>query len=104
MILPQFVEGGTEIITVAFTDEDGVAVTPNTLAYTLIRDGKIVNSRENVTLTPSSTVYIVLYGNDLLAGTTKIIVEGTYDSSSGSNLPIKKWDCFEVLAMPTISA
>ena len=104
MISQQFVEGSTGVITVAFTDTDGVAVTPNSLAYTLIRDGEIVNSREDITLTPSSTVNIVLYGNDLLAGTTKIIIEGTYDSSIGSNLPIKKWDCFEVIAIPTIAS
>ena len=104
MISQQFVEGSTGVITVAFTDTDGVAVTPNTLTYTLIRDGGIVNSREDVTLTPSSTVNIVLYGNDLLAGTTKIIIEGAYDSSIGSNLPIKKWDCFEVIAIPTIAS
>ena len=104
MISQQFIEGSTGVITVAFTDEDGAAVTPNTLVYTLVRDGKIVYSREAFTLTPSSTVNIVLYGNDLLAGTTKIIIEGAYDSSLGSNLPIKKWDCFEVIAIPTIAA
>ena len=31
-------------------------------------------------------------------------VEGRYDFSLGSNLPIKKWDCFEVIAIPTIAA
>lgn len=104
MLSLQLVAGGTGVITASFTDEDDVAVIPNTLTYSLVKYGSIVNSREDVPITPATSVNIVLSCLDLVAGTTKIIIEGTYDSSLGSNLPIKKWDCFEVLAIPILTS
>lgn len=100
MLSLQLVAGGTGVITASFTDEDDVAVIPNTLTYSLVKDGSIVNSREDVPITPATSVNIVLSGLDLVAGTTKIIIEGTYDSSYGNDLPIKQWECFEVINLP----
>lgn len=100
MLSLQLIEGGTGVITASFTDEDGTAVIPTTLTYTLLQDGNVVNSKEDVSVTPASTVNIVLSGADLINGTTKIIIKGTYNSTYGNNLPLKQWESFEVIDLP----
>jgi len=88
-------EEGTYIITAAFTDEGDSAVTPNVITWTLTdRDGDVINSREDVSVdTPASSIDIVLSGDDLAIGTNGIsrvlLVEATYDSDAGSDLPLK---------------
>lgn len=91
------VEGSTYAVTASFRDETGAAVAPdNGLAWTLTDvNGTVVNGREGVTITPASTVTIVLSGDDLAvpasAGevTRLLAVEGTYESDLGSGLPIR---------------
>lgn len=90
------VEKSTYIVTAAFTDDDGVAVVPNTpLTWTLTdRDGAVINNRDAVAITPAASVEIVLSGGDLAVPDTAdlvryVTIEGTYDSDAGSNLPIK---------------
>lgn len=90
------VEKSTYIVTAAFTDDDGVAVVPNTpLTWTLTdRDGAVINNRDAVAITPAASVEIVLSGDDLAVPDTAdlvryVTIEGTYDSDAGSNLPIK---------------
>lgn len=97
MLSLQLVAGSTGVITASFTDEDGTAVAPNTVTYSLVKDGSIVNNKEDISITPATSVNIVLSGLDLVAGTTKIIINGTYDSTYGNNLPLKMWECFEVI-------
>ncbi len=60
------VEKSTYIVTAAFTDEDGDAVTPNAgLVWTLTdMNGVVINSREDVSISPDTSVDIVLSGND----------------------------------------
>jgi hypothetical protein len=92
-------EGGTFAIDVSFTDELGADVIPKAgLNWSLVKeDGvTIVNNREEVVITsPAATVTIVLSGVDLALDSGKLVswrylvVEGTYDSSLGSNLPLK---------------
>ena len=88
------VDKSTYIVTAAFTDEDGDPVTPNTVAWTLKDiDGNTVNSREDVSETPDTSVEIVLSGADLAPGTSDSIdlflaVSATYDSPLGSDLPL----------------
>ena len=90
-------EESTYIITAAFTDEDGVAVTPNTLTWTLTdADGIVINDREEEVIAPAASVDIVLQGADLalqsgesLQALRILTVEGTYDSDAGTDLPIK---------------
>lgn len=88
-------EKGTFKITAAFADETDASMTPNTgLNWTLTDDaGNVINSRSAVTITPASSVDIILSGNDLAIGnngTKRILtIQGTYDSSAGSNLPLK---------------
>lgn len=90
------IEKSTYILTVSFTDEDGNAVTPNDgTTWTLTDDnGEVINSRRDVAIVEASSVEIVLSGNDLQALDSadpwrKLIVEGTYDSNAGNNLPFK---------------
>jgi hypothetical protein len=94
-------DGSTYVVTAAFTDEDGVAVSPDSLVWTLKnRDGDIINSREDVTVdTPSSSENIVLSGDDILYsdGAERILIlEATYTSSSGEGLPLKDSVQFEI--------
>ncbi len=85
---------GTYVITCSFTDADGTASTPTSLMWSLTNDtGIIINSRNDVNISPSSTVNIVLTDSDIDTndGTGRIFtIEGTYNSSTyGNNLPVK---------------
>jgi len=92
-------EQGTFVITVAFLDEDGAAEDVKTATWTLTdKDGTVINSRTNVTITdPTSSEDIVLSGDDLAFQTGEsntairiLTVEATYDSDAGSDLPLKE--------------
>jgi hypothetical protein len=86
-------DGGTYVITASFTDEAGDAVTPNTLTWSLYdRRGAVINSRLDETLVAAASVTIVLSGDDLLhsdGAERYLIIEGDYDSSNGSGLPLR---------------
>ena len=88
------VEGSTYVVTFTFSDEDGNDVTPKTLLWTLTDVmGEVINSRLDVSETPTSNVVkIVLSGNDLVLSNDTddriyLQVNGTYDSANGSDLP-----------------
>ena len=94
---PVAVEKSTIVITVSFTDEDGNAVSPATMAWSLVdKDSTVINSRDQVSISnPSSTEDIVLSGDDLAVTESKsrvarwLVLEGTYNSDAGSGLPLK---------------
>lgn len=100
------VEGSLFIIKVSFFDaaEDGtfIPVTPNTVQWSLYSLRRnIVNSREDVVVSPSPSFFIVLSGDDLsidLYGTIRYaLIEAEYDSDTfGSNLPFKEEVRFNV--------
>lgn len=54
-------------LTVGFRDEDGTAVIPDTIAWTLSKeDGTVVNSRADVSVgAPAAAIEIFLQGDDL---------------------------------------
>jgi hypothetical protein len=86
-------DGGTYIITCAFTDEDGVAVAPDTMVWSLTdADGVIINNRDDKEVaSPTASQDVVLSGNDLLFtdGRMRIFtVEATYTSGAGVGLPL----------------
>jgi hypothetical protein len=86
-------EKSSYFVTVSFTDEEGQAVTPDTLIWTLTdSNGNVVNDREDVEITPDTSVTIVLSGDDLphapYPGSLYLLVEATYTSSLGSDLPL----------------
>src|SRR6056297_2410833 len=93
-------ELGTYVITASFTDEDGAAVVPNIVVWTLTNgDQKVVNSRASVSATPASSITIVLSGDDLSLDDGEerwIRVNATYDSSNGTDLPLRETEQFLV--------
>ncbi len=91
------IEQSTYEVEFTFVDEDGNAVAPDTMTWTL-HDGdlKPVNDREAVAIvTPGQTEVILLQGDDLeLKGnapvTRYILLEGTYTSiTHGGGLPFR---------------
>jgi len=102
---------GTFVITVAFFDDDGSAVTPNDPTTWSLKDtaGNIINSREDVAITEDTTVDIVLQGADLAAtgvnddGIRILSVDGTYDSDAGSDLPLDNSSQFVVDTLLPVS-
>ena len=87
-------EGSTYIVTVTYKDEDGSAVTPNSVIWTLTNGrGQVVNSRSAVSIaSPGTSNTIVLQGDDLNIDDgeeREISISALYDSSNGSGLPLK---------------
>jgi hypothetical protein len=96
-------EKSTYVVTLAFTNAAGTAVTPDSATWTLsTMGGTVINSRANVAISPlASTVTVVLSGLDLAmqtgeAGTARRLftVQATYTSTEGAALPLK--DEFEL--------
>lgn len=86
-------EQSTYVVSVAFTDENGDNVTPNSgLTWTLLnRAGGTVNSRGTVSIAAAGTVTIALYGDDLDTADgyeRYLLVRGTYSSTLGTALPL----------------
>jgi predicted NAD/FAD-dependent oxidoreductase len=76
----------TIVVTIDFTDEEGVAVVPNEITWTLSDgEGNIINNREEVEVaSPASSIAILLTGDDTPAGTDSkriIKVRATYESA-----------------------
>ncbi len=103
------VEKSTFIITASFTDENGDAVIPNSIKWTLSdSSGDIMNSREDIEiLTPAATVTIVLSGLDLAIIDTDLnrflAIEAEYDSALGSDLPLNEELQFKIRPLVNIS-
>lgn len=100
------VEGSTFAITVVFKDEDGSAVTPSAITWSLYNTaGAVINSRLNVAVAaPASSITIVLSGNDLALSSEsvdserrRLIVAATYNSDLGSSLPMTESFEFKVM-------
>jgi len=86
-------EGSTKTIEIAFRDEIGTAMAPDTIAWSLYdQTDAIVHSRQNVPATPGKTVRIVLSGADHDSATDrerrKLVVKATYTSTDGAALPL----------------
>lgn len=100
------IEQGTYVVTAVLTDENGDAVTPTALTWSLYNEkGVVVNGREDVAITPASTVNIVLSGDDLaISGNTDerrvFLLTGAYNSSLGSGLPLRDLVEFTVTHTP----
>ena len=90
-------ERGTYAVTTTFKDEAGVLVTPNApLTWTLTDMlATVINSRSAIGISPASSVTVVLTDLDLAIADTYLGLErvltfqGTYNSSLGSNRPLK---------------
>jgi Cu/Ag efflux protein CusF len=88
-------EESTYIITCDFEDEDGNAIPPKTMTWTLSdADGNIINEKEDVEVTdPQASQDVTLKGDDLQAVDNDdflrvFTVKATYDSEDyGNDLP-----------------
>lgn len=93
-------EDATVFFVCSFTDEDGNAETPGTAVWSLTdENGTVINSRDQVSISSlDTTVTVTASGNDLqiLSGETAdyvnrlFLLEWTYDSDHGNNLPGKE--------------
>lgn len=97
----QAVEESTFVVTAAFTDAAGTAVTPKSATWSLFdKDGNAVNSRADVTISPlASSVDIVLSGDDLQIAdgkTRKLTIKAVYDSDEGTDLPLNDELTFQI--------
>ena len=103
---PSAIEDSTYALVLSFTDEEGDPVTPDTATWTL-RDteGNVVNSRQDVVISSlASSVTVLLSGDDLMytpSAELILIVEATYDSSLGNDLPLKDQVRFPVANLTT---
>lgn len=101
------VDRSTFVVSASFLDEAGTATVPTTLTWTLTTDENVViNSRSAVSITPASSVNIVLSGNDLryADGARRVLtIEGTYTSSLGSGLPIRDQVTFQIDDLLTVT-
>ena len=85
--------GGSCVVVATYTDEDGSAVTPSSVTWTLHDEaGKVVNSRSGVSETPGTSNNILLSGADVTCTTgqnerRRLTVSIVYDSSYGSDIP-----------------
>jgi len=96
-----FNEDGTGVVNTQFYDEQGNAMTPNTITWALTEvDGTVINGREQVSESAAQEVDILLTGDDLQPGTLFVTIWGEYDSDLGTDLPYKDWCSFKVLDAP----
>jgi hypothetical protein len=100
------VEKSTFVVTAAFADEDGAAVTPSSITWRLESDsGATINSRSAVVVTsPAASINIVLSGDDLSlinqendSEIRRLIIIAFYTSSLGAGLPLSDSYEFRVL-------
>lgn len=106
------VEQSTFAVVAAFTDEDGDAVVPSAITWTLCDDsGVIINSRQDVAVgVPASSIAIVLSGDDLQVLDESndfeiryLEISAVYDSDIGSDLPLKDRAEFKVINLQSIT-
>ena len=92
-------EESTFAIRLLLVDENKAPVTPDSGAWTLTdADGTVINSRDAEAISPLSTnMRVAMSGDDLALQTGEtmpvprcFLFEGTYTSSLGSGLPLKK--------------
>ena len=90
-------EKSTPTVRVSFTDENGNAVIPSAITWSLSdQNGNIINSREDVSFSsPASTINLTLTASDTTLQSTETVYanyprfisfRAVYDSDLGSNL------------------
>ena len=101
-------EKSTLVINAAFDDEEDTPVAPNEISWKLTDEFGSQITGALGTITPSTSVDIVLSGDDLIITNTEkltrlLYVETTYDSNLGSNLPLKDYVRFDIIPIRAIS-
>jgi hypothetical protein len=90
-------EKSTYIVTAEFFDENGVAMIPSSIKWTLTdMNGNVINSRHEIVIAPpTQSITIVLFGADLALGDNDLgeralLIEATYTSTLGAGLPLNE--------------
>jgi hypothetical protein len=105
IVTPTADNGSAYIVLASFTEtlSDGsvVDVTPESVVWSLTDvNGNIINGRDDVSLTPATTVAAVCYGDDILLDDgeeRRITFDCVYNSVEfGSNLPLSKQASFQI--------
>lgn len=105
------IENSTFAIGAAFTDDAGDDVIPSAITWTLCdAAANIINSLKDETVdTPAASITIVLSGADLQILDEKnaseiryLEISAVYDSSLGSDLPLKDRAEFKVINLKSI--
>ncbi len=103
MTIANVYEGSSHPIIMTFVDSvTREPITLTSVTWTLKNgpDGAIVNGRENVEVTPSSTIEIVLEPEDTQFEDGKnrvLFIDGVYDSSDfGTGMTLTYWEKFTV--------
>jgi hypothetical protein len=93
-------DGATKFVTVSFKDENGDAVVPNSVKWSLSDpEGSTINGRDEVSETPAEEVTVVLSGDDLMyadGGDRVLTIKAEYDSTLGNGLPIREEARFNI--------
>jgi hypothetical protein len=106
------VEESTYVITLAFANKAGAAVTPDSATWTLTDGaGTVINSRSAVAIAPlADSVDVVLSGLDLAmqAGETGyaarlLTVQAVYSSTEGASLPLNEEYQFQVRGLVVVT-
>lgn len=106
-------EESTLKLSLTFTDEAGLPVTPSTIKWTLTNsDGQVINNRTNVEIAPAGSVEdLMLFGDDLLILDTEkrktlvkrfFTVNVTYQDG-GSTYPLHEVTTFKIRNSLTIT-
>ena len=103
------VEKSTIVITASFHDEAGSPMIPSSISWKLTdRGGNVINSRNDVVVSPAASIDIVLSGDDLSLERDKktdriLTVYGTYNSTYGIGLPFADSAIFPIEALVSMS-
>lgn len=108
-ITTRAVDQSTYVVNCAFKDENGAAVTPDSITWKLTDDaGNVINGRSAVAVAaPAASIDIVLSAGDLdySDGAARVLtVLAVYDSTLGSNLPLKDSVRFMVSDLVAVAA
>jgi hypothetical protein len=105
------IEEGTYVLNIAFKDEDGAAISPNSATWTLTDlNGNVINNKLEQIIAPIAAVKdVVLTGDDLALSTSyygnerMFLVEYIYDSTLGNDLPAKTQAIFDIENLVKVS-
>ena len=106
------IEKSTFAIGCAFADENGAAVTPDSINWSLVDDkgNPINNLTDQAVVSPAPSITIVLSGEDLQLRNQAndyelryLEVSAAIDSDLGDDLPVKDCCEFKVLNLKSIS-
>lgn len=97
-------KNGSHVFTVAITDSGNsdAAVTPDSATWSLYdKDGNIINSREDVVLTPAESMAIAtVTADNATEGVRRVLIKAVVDLASQANAPLRFLILYYVASSP----